>query len=438
MGVGPNPLYLQMHEIRIQENLNSTIWRIPTISFFVAVSLLFYREFTFTILKLSDIFIILASCITIPFVLIKFKEHIVLPTYPSLALLAFIIINMISIFISPVSFDIQSLLEVGRYVIAGALFLTTFFLLIYGVVSAENTYTILSLAPLPSALGSIFAFFFSILGIQIPLLDVFLFSRGISIRASAFIFDPNYYANLLLIPLTITGYRTFVQGYNKRSNGILFSVYSLAIFSTVSRSGLGAMTFVLVALIILYLLQEEIVKKNHLMIGLSGSLFALLLIGPQLIRKVGLGPLRSGGSIYRSLLLRATLWRQGIEVWSHRPLFGVGLGNYLEYLHTLPAHEVERLQYTHNTILTPLASVGLLGMIPIVILILSHFRSSLSISKENKHAANIASTTVIAILLQGMFIEVLPARWLWLFLAIPIGLAVRERMLERGQMEVKL
>ncbi|MFB6187789.1 MAG: O-antigen ligase family protein, partial [Halobacteriaceae archaeon] len=331
----------------------------------------------------------------------------------------------------------QSLLEVGRYVIAGDLFLTTFFLLIYGVISVENTYTILSLAPLPSALGSIFAFFFSILGIQIPLLDVFLFSRGISIRASAFIFDPNYYANLLLIPLTITGYRIFVQGYNKRSNGVLFSVYSLAIFCTVSRSGLGAMTFVLVALIILYLLQKEIIKKNHLMIGLSGSLFALLLIGPQLIRIVG-SPLRSGGSIYRSLLLRATLWRQGIEVWSHRPLFGVGLGNYLEYLNTLPAHEVIKLQNTHNTILTPLASVGLLGMIPIVILILSHFRSSLSISKENKHAANIASITVIAILLQGMFIEVLPARWLWLFLAIPIGLAVRERMLERGQLKVKL
>jgi len=399
--------------------------------YFVAISSLFYREPSVSAIKYSDLFVCLS------FILILFYlRRVQIPKHVLLILLSLGLAIGVSMLMSPKGSDIGSVLEVSRYALSVVLFLTTLFLLLGEIVSADEILTVCFLAPLPSAIMSISVVLMASFGMLIPpLSDIVLYESAL--RAATYFADPNYYANVLLLPLAISSYRVVWKRQLRFLSAMCLVIYFGAIVASGSRSGVGA-AVILLSLLFGYVavkrkpfLSSFALFGSSIVIGVStattGHVFSLL----------RLGSLRSTG-IDHALQVRFSLWRAGFETWLKSPFFGVGPNNYLDTLRQLPVSQQPlTLQRTHNTVLDVLSSLGLLGLLPLLLILRYHVMCNLSLLREGDQRMIVPLLATIGILTQGMFIELVTARWLWLNLAIPIGVYVNGRDVTETKMSSK-
>ena len=318
-------------------------------------------------------------------------------------------------------------LELARYIIVFLTYVSVANFILQGVMSIQQVYRILLLAAVPSAIAAIISGASVALNVSIPSSHALLFNGT---RSSVLFADPNYYANVLLIPLSISVYGFLFKVTWKKSYLSLMLLFSISIVLSKSRSGIGAMLVIWAIYLIMY--SQKRVKKTadneKRVSSISKMLIGVPLIAGVLLKLV----LDREAPLWYSILDRVELWSQGIEVWLKHPFFGVGPGNYLPYLRMakMSGFGGFRLDAVHNTFISLLATNGVSGVLLLGAIVAFSLQGSFSKIGEHKTEQKIATVTVTGLLCQGLFIEIATARWLWVFLGILVAVKINQSRLE--------
>lgn len=204
---------------------------------------------------------------------------------------------------------------------------------------------------------------------------------GVSIRYPSFFQDPQKYAQFL----AALSFMMFMRlNKNKDSNqlsGVYLAVLAiLSLLLTGGRAGLGGW----LAGILLILFLGPAKFKGQIV-------FAALLIGLCTFYFQDQIPIFKRAGIEESYLFRQSIWKEAIEIFEEHPFFGIGIGNYanyvsLHYPNQFWIHDNEITFYDHpeSGYLKILVEHGLFGFSLLFILILYPvYRAIIDYKKTN-------------------------------------------------------
>ena len=204
---------------------------------------------------------------------------------------------------------------------------------------------------------------------------------GVSIRYPSFFQDPQKYAQFL----AALSFMMFMRlNKNKDSNqlsGVYLAVLSiLSLLLTGGRAGLGGW---LVGIFLILFLGPAKFKGQ--------IVFAALLIGLCTFYFQEQIPIFKRAGIEESYLFRQSIWKEAIEIFEEHPFFGIGIGNYanyvsLHYPNQFWIHDNEITFYDHpeSGYLKILVEQGIFGFSLLFILILYPvYRSIIDYKKTN-------------------------------------------------------
>lgn len=168
---------------------------------------------------------------------------------------------------------------------------------------------------------------------------------------------PNYHSANLIFPFGVALAFFTVSRWPQKFTWLIFCIMiGCAVVGTFSRSG-----FISVCIVVGVFLIQNNIRAIIPMLTLSGVLAALIFLLPQLVLRVG----SVGDAISRGATGRFSAWRLAFEMWFSSPIFGTGLGSYF----------AKHQAVAHNTFLTILCELGLIGLllflIPIALAILN-------------------------------------------------------------------
>lgn len=159
---------------------------------------------------------------------------------------------------------------------------------------------------------------------------------------------PNVLAGYLamIVPLTFTHKKRF------------WYIIPLSLALLLTRS-LGGLLSLFLGLVIYIYLQGKLEKREVLFLFGFLIIIALVLIARSVTQKQHIQPIFS-------TMMRLNYWKDTLEIIKVAPLSGVGLGNF-----NLP-----QSRYAHNSYLQIWAEMGILGIISILWLIITVFKSA--------------------------------------------------------------
>jgi O-antigen ligase len=174
----------------------------------------------------------------------------------------------------------------------------------------------------------------------------------------------NYLAAILvlLLPLVIS---QFFLAQRRTVKGLalgLVGAMILAVFWTVSRTGVLCLS--LIFLMLLFGLGR---KKAWML--LAGLPIAFLVLSPYLGKVTERFSYRDVGS-YMSTLDRYDLWKKSWEIFEENPVLGVGMGN--AEMVTVLGH---RSTNPHNIVFKSLAETGIVGFLLLLLIFMELFRT---------------------------------------------------------------
>ena len=265
--------------------------------------------------------------------------------------------------------------------------------------------------------------------------------------------DPNFYAQILVVLVPLALYRVWDESSLrlKAIAAYAFAVTMLALVFTYSRGGALALAIVLLLAAI-----NKKVKVQYLLLGLL-VLAPLIILIPkqfegrlstltQLIPGQDESPVHLDSSFQERILLMRTAW----EMFSDRPFFGVGAGNYSEYYEEYSPRvgsivssyeDFGKPRFPHNLYLEVAAETGLVGLVvfaTIIVLTLLRLRSAHKLFKAagDLHSASLVISLAlgfIGYLITSLFLHGDYIRYFWLLVAISVAaknIAEQQRKLE--------
>jgi len=168
-------------------------------------------------------------------------------------------------------------------------------------------------------------------------------------------------------PNTLAGYLAFILPLvlviKEKSRWLILLAVS---FSLLLTKSLGALLSLFLALTVYFYLENKLKRKGVLLLAGLLAITVLLFISRSLPQKQHTQPLFS-------TLMRMNYWKDTLEIIRASPLTGVGLGNF-NLVHS---------RYAHNSYLQIWAEMGILGIISILWLIFTVFKSALKNISEN-------------------------------------------------------
>jgi|GEM_PF-1095705 len=239
--------------------------------------------------------------------------------------------------------------------------------------------------------------------------------------------DPNLLAANLVAMLPLA-YYLFVHGSTKWLKRLhIFSITSLvlAVFFTVSRGGLLALLFV----------GGSLTKKNIkrfstiIVMGLMLILFSLYAKDLFLKRTTIETTLSGRTSLESSAANRIQIIREGLNLWLHNPIFGVGLTNtkerVKEQLHQRGIAGGSIIMI-HNAYMLVLAEFGSIGFLLYMGFFLLAFKALARLSRHQDAYFNEIAGYLRIALLSHMITSCFLGNWyelmLWITLALPVVL----------------
>lgn len=181
-------------------------------------------------------------------------------------------------------------------------------------------------------------------------------------------------------------------------------------FALLLTKSLGALLSIFLALTLYFYLQDKLKKRNVLfLLGL------LVIMGLVFMARLNTQKQHLLPSF--STEMRLNYWMETLKIIKLAPLTGVGIGNF----NLVPS------RYAHNSYLQIWAEMGILGIISILWLIISLFKSSLKNIKDSLNKNQIACLIVasIAFLIHNLidfsfFLPEVSLIW-WLILGLLVG-----------------
>ncbi len=234
------------------------------------------------------------------------------------------------------------------------------------------------------------------------------FVRRMSIESS--FGNPNFVSNFLLIPFNVSIW-FLIKGVVRRNIYItlynLLTVISIIILMIVtqSRGSLVALFINIILYLGWFVKNRKLNVRNLFVISITILIIAITIIQilpstvlDYLYQRFDYDQIMSGSG-------RNIIFRDGLNKFLQKPIFGVGLGNF------------KRISIynsrTHNLYLELLVETGLLGFILFIYIIYA------TISMRKKDPENIPYYfSFIALLINGMTINMLDLRHLWLIIGI--------------------
>lgn len=216
------------------------------------------------------------------------------------------------------------------------------------------------------------------------------------IRISSLTGNPNTLASWLMITINLTLAQRLARRISQLNFIILGGLQAVALFLTVSRTGIGA------TVIIAVLLYWLTARKNSKMLFMITILIMLYIANhfTQVIF-VYLEPL-----LKRGLSRRNLAWSLAWDHFSRRPLIGYGIGTSTMYI-----SETIDILGAHNLFLTLLFEVGIFGFILVLAIWLLGLFGSCYIKKGLRCNFNmdnnivVVSNTIFAVLVGLVFHE---------------------------------
>ena len=208
--------------------------------------------------------------------------------------------------------------------------------------------------------------------------------------------------------------------------GVLFLVATFLTFETNSIQGLSALLIVFSLTLFIKLNLKRVIHK-YLYLSISGLAGIFVFLGT-----LGIGPLGSYIGQY-TVQLRYQYWLAGIKIGASSPLFGVGLDSYGDHFRTYRTQEVaERTSIdlitnnAHNVFVQAFSTMGLLGLISILIPFIFAVYVTFRILVTNQAASLAKAVSAIFLSLWSMAFfsidNISIAVWNYVFLGVVLSL----------------
>jgi len=212
--------------------------------------------------------------------------------------------------------------------------------------------------------------------------------------------DPNDTAAFFLIAIGIAGYNLFIRKEKLILNTVIIVINSFTVFMTGSRGGL--LTFALIVLVLVLAVCSKQRKSAKAIIG-SILAFGIICVAVYYLAKNFLPT-----NIYVRLFVdgygdgsgRIERWQHALKLFSESPIWGKGWGGY--YVGT------------HNTFLTMLCDVGIIGALIFIIPIFK------IVIRNIKRGEWLPCLVIVAGFMPAVFIEAINKRFFWNAILIAI------------------
>jgi hypothetical protein len=209
-----------------------------------------------------------------------------------------------------------------------------------------------------------------------------------------------------------------------------FAISISLILATRSFQGLGAILIVALLTLFIWLKFTSLTKKLIFLAG-SGIIGIFVFSGT-----LGFGPLGSLIGQY-TLQLRFQYWMTGVRIGEMSPIWGVGVDSYGDYFRTYRSQDLaERTTIdlvtnnAHNVFVQLYATLGILGLIAILIPVLIGVFTSIKTLFSNSSSSIDKGITSIFLALWSITIfsidNISIAVWNYAFLGLVLGLRNRE------------
>lgn len=326
---------------------------------------------------------------------------------------------------------------------AGMVFIFTLFTIGMGFLtinmadSKENLKKILSVLFLTSLIAGAFGLFQfggDVVGLPTALTllkkdytsEVFGFPR-----IQAFSMEPLYFANLLMIPISLALAYLFAKEKTFQTWHMLglFILLGLNFILTVSRGGYIGLAASILVFVLLYF------KKVFTWQNLIVAVVAVFLVGYGTAFALSKGDYRATNEFIGHVLLRdykvgesvqgrLATFRQALKAYSWSPVFGIGVGNYGPYTAAYPI-EAPKGGWTivNNQYFETLAETGVVGASALALLFLTLIIQSIRAIKRTQDSF-LKSTMVgllaafVGILVQYNFFSTLYVIHIWVLIGL--------------------
>jgi hypothetical protein len=243
--------------------------------------------------------------------------------------------------------------------------------------------------------------------------------RRVAISANGMTIDPNHFANALLFPLALS----LVALVHARSPRAVF-VYAIASVLliagiAVSLSREAVIASVLIALVLLWFSRRRVLGVALGLPIVAAILAAVPAIGTRMSEAFA-----TGGAG------RMSIWQVGIAAWKAHPIIGWGEGGSFDaydryYLRVYQAYNAGWSRPPHNSALTALVDLGVIGLLLLVAAVVATVLPLRRIARgDSLYDLRVAVTAaLVGILFSSFFIDLTNYKYLWLVLVAAAQLA---------------
>lgn len=267
-----------------------------------------------------------------------------------------------------------------------------------------------------------------------PTVAATLALKGNLLRATGFIFDPNFAAlsSIVIAPLVIP----FLKRTSSKILKILLlaclAISVLSVIVTFSRMGIVTLT----ALGAYILFKEK--HNKWVWLAVTAFCISVILFVPSFFfyRIENL----LSGKLDLSSIKRLLLLRGGIQMFLDHPILGVGTGNFL-FLSPDYAPGMIREYYAHNLYLEAAAEWGIVGFVVLLLMIWKVLTSlwkiqkaSYKTNKDLYYMVYAIELSFVGFLIGSLFLSTLPLPYFWGFIGIVI---VIQTLVKRSKLQLK-
>lgn len=242
-----------------------------------------------------------------------------------------------------------------------------------------------------------------------------LYPMGIDIgmsydfRATATFEDPNAFASYLILSIPLCCLARWLSG--RHLFGWQLLPILAGVYTSYSRGAIVALVVMVAGLAILSLGDPKLLSLRMFSIVIAVGAVWLLLSGAldALFEDVRGAGFESDG--------RFALWSAAWELWKSSPIFGIGMGQFVESA----AAFIDRASVgviAHNTYLSMLAETGLIGF---VLFMLIPCQAIGALIRDKGTGARLLLGSLLGVLTTGASLNLQNSRSLWVLLALSLA-----------------
>jgi O-antigen ligase len=279
------------------------------------------------------------------------------------------------------------------------------------------------------------------------------YASSASERSAGLVGDPNFFAiyQVLALPPTLVLAARETRPWRRLAYLAIVGVIILSVVSSLSRTGLVALSAVIVTTLVLpwrIFFRNSGQKLTYLLLLIAASSLAVAAGSASFIARAQsiLDPGSAAGDRGAG---RLDLWRSAVRGWEERPWIGLGASNFqarsLDLLQTTPgvntrASYVHAGREVHNAYLEELVGLGVVGLaLWVSVVLLTGWYFGVAFRRARARGDPLLERISLALLvsllgfvLSSIFLSNELSRALWILVGLALALDVMTRRLAPG------